>query len=436
MIGPSAELLRFALAAALFAPAAVVLPWTTPLVLTAYATLALLVAADWLRLRRTLPLGAERRLPARVFVGRTAAVAIDIRNRGTDTAHVEIVEEVPRLLRRDDPVFRGVVIPPGEARTVAYDITPAARGDHPIGALHLLRRSRFGLLERRETLPGAVVSAWPDVNRIVRACTPRHRSGRVGIQAARRRGQGSELDALRDYVPGDDTRRIVWGPSARRGHPVVRLDRHERNHTVWIAVDTSRLMGANVGQQTRLDQAVDVALLLADGALGSQDRVGMIAFDRSVHARIGPLRRRSDLGAFVAFTQPLHPRMVEPDYRGLARALLGSLGQRALIFVLSDFTEMEEDVVVASLGLLAKRHRVVLAGLRDPAFARLEVREPGGEDGLALYRRLVVADLLEAREKVVGRLRRAGVDVIDCAAEQISARALDRYLQMRYGPER
>lgn len=169
------EVALLLVAAALIAPAAVVLPWTTPFVLVAYATLALLVAADWRRLRRTLPLSAERIIPARVFVGRTATVAIDLRNRDADSAQVDVVEEVPRLLRGDDTVFRGVVLAPGEARTVTYDISPVARGDHPIGTLHLLRRSRFGLLERRETLPEAVVSAYPDVSRRHAAGTPRAR---------------------------------------------------------------------------------------------------------------------------------------------------------------------------------------------------------------------------------------------------------------------
>ena len=438
MIGPSAELLRFALAAALFSPVAVVLPWTLPFVLAAFGALAVVASWDFVRLRRAAPLQAQRILPARAFVGRRVGVEIRVDNPGAEATVVDVIDEVPAVLRVDDPVQRNVDLPAGACWSFTYEVRPETRGDHMLGTLLLLRRSPLGLLERREAWPADVVRAFPDAARLLRApaATLRQRASVAGSRPTRRRGQGSELDSLRDYVPGDDTRRIVWGPSARRGRPVVRLDRHEQNHHVWIAVDTSRLMGGFVERQTKLDQAIDAAIVLAAGAIGCQDRVGVIAFDSSVHAKLGPHRRRSDLAAFVDLLQPLSARLVEPNYRRLAQNLLTSLGQRALVFVLSDFTETEEDVVVASMGLLAQRHRVVLAGVRDPAFAALEAREPRDEDGLAPYRRIVIGDLLEAREKLVGRLRRAGVDVVDHPAEKISARVLDRYLAIRYGPER
>lgn len=438
MIGPSAELLRFALAAVLVSPAAVVLPATAPLVLVAFAVLAVAVARDFAVLRREPRLAVERRLPRRSRVGCVDMVEIVVTNGGERTVHVDVVEEVPRSLRGEDPVFPALALAPGETRTVHYAIEPAARGEHMLGRLHLLRRSALGLLERRESAAGAVVHAWPDAARFLRGrAADRREGGRAGVRPTRQRGQGSELDALREYVPGDDTRRIVWGASARRGHPVVRLDRHERNHPVWIAIDTSRLMGAGFGGRTRLDLAIDVGLALAGGALASQDRVGMLAFDAGVHARLGPLRRRTDLGAFVTLLQPLQARPVEPDYRGLVRTMLRGFGHRALVFVLSDFTESDEDAVIASLGLLARRHRVVLVGLRDPVLRALDAgADLDDADGLGLYRRLVVADLLDWREKVAARLRRAGVDVIDATAAQVSARVLDRYRELRHGPDR
>ena len=55
-----------------------------------------------------------------------------------------------------------------------------------------------------------------------------------------------EFESLRDYVPGDDPRRIDWAASARRGRAVTRLYQHERNHTVIVAVDASRLMAGQI----------------------------------------------------------------------------------------------------------------------------------------------------------------------------------------------
>jgi len=438
MIGPSSDLLRFTLAAVLVSPAAVVLPPLLPVVVSLFVALGAAMTWEYFQLRRMPPLRLSRRFPGRVFVGRSAQVEVVVTNPGSTPAVVEIVDEVAAQLRAGDPAFAEVEIPAGATRSLPYEIVPAARGNHVLGPLVALRRSPRGLLERRETGGGDVIRAFPDTARFVRAqpFDVRRWFAQLGVRAAPRRGQGSELESMRDYVPGDDTRRIVWGASARRGRPVVRLDRHERNHTVWIVIDTSRLMGGAIGAQTKLDHAIDAALALACGALGSQDRVGMLAFDASVHTRMGPRRHRADLGQFVELLQPLQVKLVEPSYRTLARMLIDQLGQRALIVVLSDFGAADEESLIASLALIAKRHRVVLAGLRDPAFAALDPIDPSADDGMGIYRRIVLADLMDEREKIVGRLRRAGVDTLDVPPQQINARLLHRYLEIRYGAER
>ncbi len=439
MIGPSSDLVRFLLAAVLVSPAAVVLPGTLPIVVVAYVALIAVAVADAVRLHGQPRLLLRRCVPERTYVGRPAAVEIVVGNRGSDTARVEIVDEVAAALRTSDPSFTDLVLEAGAEQTVTYEVRPALRGDHPMGTLIALRRSSWGLVERRESLPPTFVRTYPDAARWVREQArpwPR-RLGGAGAAPTPRRGLGSELDGLRDYVPGDDTRRIVWGPSARRGRPVVRVDRHERNHTVWIVLDTSRSMGAWMENATKLDRAIDAALALATHALGLQDRVGLVAFDSSVHTVLAPVRRRSEIAAFVAATQPLRARLVEPSFRTLARTMAARAGQRSLLVVVSDFEAADEGSLAPSMELLVRRHQVVFAGFRDPAFAALDVRRPRADGyGLQPYRRIVLADLASVRERAILRLRRAGVDAIDVLPGQLQAGLLNRYLTIRYGPER
>ena len=54
------------------------------------------------------------------------------------------------------------------------------------------------------------------------------------------RGQGTEFDSLREYVPGDDVRSIDWRATARRADVVVRTWRPERDRRVVIVLDTGR----------------------------------------------------------------------------------------------------------------------------------------------------------------------------------------------------
>jgi hypothetical protein len=77
------------------------------------------------------------------------------------------------------------------------------------------------------------------------------------------RGQGTELDSLCEYVPGDDVRSIDWRGTARSNTVVVRTWRPERDRHVLIVLATGRTSAGRVVDQPRLDHAMDAVLLLA-----------------------------------------------------------------------------------------------------------------------------------------------------------------------------
>jgi len=307
-----------------------------------------------------------------------------------------------------------------------------------------LEQGRLGLVQRRvEGQQGQVLRVYPDTGAFLSrdALDPRRLRATLGIRPARRRGEGSEFDSLREYSPGDDPRRLDWAASARRGRPVVRQFRHERNHTVWIAVDASRLMASRetAAGRNKLDAAIDAALALAHAAVASGDRVGLTVFDREVRAQLAPRRARRDLGEFIELLTDVHPRIVEADFAVLTRQLAVRQRGRALVVVLTDLAETETATFLGPLGVLGRRHRVLLVALRDRIFQTLATRGPGarsaaghsGEDGLDPYRRIVVDDLLAERETALLGLRRRGLQTLDLPPSAITGAVLNRYLEMR-----
>jgi uncharacterized protein (DUF58 family) len=404
----------------------------------AIAVLAALVAYDATMLRRAGPVTVERVLPERAAVGRAAEVTIRVRNGGATALVADVVDELPRDLVADEPRFDAVTLGGEETVVLRHAIRPAARGDRVLGPVIVVLRSRLGLCRRLVVVPaGRPLRVYPDVTRFVRreALDLRRVLAALGVRPARRRGDGMEFDSLREFVVGDDPRRVDWAATARRGRPITRLYRHERRHTVMIALDASRLMGGRVGEQSKLDHAVDAALALAHAALVSGDRVGMLVFDREVRAYLPPRAHRRALGAFSEVCRTATPRAVEADYRALALALAVRQRQRALLVVLTDFVEADAVTLVAPALVLARRHRMLLVAVRDRAFTRLDAGAAEAEP-LELYRRVVLDELLHERESVLSRLRRAGVQTIDLVPEAITGAVLNRYLELRHGPDR
>ena len=416
--------------------------WLLPLALAAILGATL---ADLLLLGRAPALDVERQLPGRLSVGREAELGLNVANPGGRAVSAEVFDEIPRDLEAldfegSDPHYARVAIPARGSAQLRYRVIPHSRGDRELGAAVALARSPLGLLRRASIAGrGQTLSVYPDTNRFLRpeALDPRKVVAALGVKPARRRGEGTEFESLRDYVVGDDPRNIDWPATARRARLVTRHCQQERNHTLLVAVDSSRLMGARfeAGGRTKLDCAIDGALALVYTALVSGDRAGLVVFDREPHTALAPRARCAELGLFVEHLRDVQSRLVEADYRALTRHLLTERQKRSLVVILTDLGEADPSVLITPLTVLARHHRVLLVALRDHAFDLLDARvetgspEPAGER--ALYRRIVLDDLLREREATLTRLRRAGLRTLDLVAEDVTSSVLNRYISLR-----
>jgi uncharacterized protein (DUF58 family) len=433
---PDRRLVRAASAWTGATMAVVLWPPLWPVLLAALAVLAALVVWDARLLGAVPPLALARRLPARAFVGREAEITVQLGNAHRDAVEVDLVDDPPPDLTPVEPRFAGVRVGGGERVTLRYTVRPSARGDRLLGPLVALERSPLGFLRRRVVGAGAPLRVYPDVTRLLRpeALDPRRVFAAIGVRRARERGEGMEFESLRDYVVGDDPRRLDWPATARRGRPVTRLYQFERTRIVLLALDASRLMGGRVEARTKLDHTVDAALALAYAALASGDRVGMVVFDREVRGHLAPRAHRRHLGLFIDFLRPLEPRLVEANYQALARTIATRQRQRALVVVMTDFVEADPASLVEPLVVLARRHRVLVVAVRERLYEVLAATAPPGpETPLGLYRRLVLDELLRAREAALAGLRHAGLQTLDLAPEALTGAVLNRYLAIRHG---
>jgi uncharacterized protein (DUF58 family) len=183
---------------------------------------------------------------------------------------------------------------------------------------------------------------------------------------------------------------------------------------------------------TRLDYAVNAALLLAYVSLRLGDRVGLLVFSDRVQRFVPPGRA---YGHFLALSEALYdiqPASVEVDYR-TALAYLGTrVSRRSLVLVLTDLAQgVSAGELTAGLMHLARRHLPLLATLRDPAVERLAHLTP--HDSNTTYARAVAMTTLESRREMLARVRAAGVLTVDATADALSPEVVNRYLEVKAG---
>ena len=453
-LSPDRRLLEWALAWLVLAVASVPVSGLRFMVPITGALLIAAVLADVYLALRQEAIVLEREVPEKGAREREETITLCVRNSLPRPVRMQLRDSVPRDLVASEPYWPEIQVEAEAERKLSYTIRPKVRGRRTWGRAAALVRSPLGLLRQRvESSTQDSLLVQPETARYLRAeaLDPKRVLAVLGVRPRRMRGDGLEFDSLRDYVIGDEPRRIDWRATARRGRPIVRTHRHEESRTVLIAVDRSRLMGARAphpGERvveegfssTKLDHAVDAGLALAFASLAAGDRVGLLVFDRGVSGQIAPVAHRASLGLFVDALSGVQPSSFEADYRRVTREILTRQRKRAMVIVLTDFMEVDRAELIQPMSLLARRHEVVFVALREPILEQIEHDERSGtgtkdseEKRVGLYRRIVLADLLREREGRLMTLRRQGLSVLDVPPSEATASTLNRYMELRYG---
>jgi uncharacterized protein (DUF58 family) len=372
-----------------------------------------------------------------IWLGESTTVTLIVRNGSRRPLRAQIRDAwVPSA--GATPHTHAVAVDAGAEAAVETRLTPTRRGDRtavkvvvrsfgPLGLAY--RQSRAKVCVTRT--PAWALRVFPQFPS--RRLLPEKLSRlRVldGSVVTRGRGQGTEFDNLREYVIGDDVRSIDWRASARRTDMVVRTWRPERDRRVLCVLDTGRTSAGRIGDEPRLDAAIDAALLLSTLAARAGDRVDLLAVDTAVRAAVANPGKRTLLRQLLSAMAPLEPALVETDFGLVASEVLRRERKRALVVL---FTALEPGAIAEGLlpvlPRLASRHKVVVAAVHDPALDRLAAAPPATAGDV--YTAAAAHRALTERDRVRTALVRYGVDVVDAPAELFASQVADAYLALK-----
>jgi len=171
--------------------------------------------------------------PDRVARGEPARMTLTIRNRSRlRAANLVAVDRCGRTVV-PVPVLR---LRPGRDTSVDYPVPTERRGVVAVGPLRVTRGDPLGLLRLSRTY-GASTTVWvhPRIHllRAVPAGMARSLDGRIDKVP-----HGTiTFDSLREYVVGDELRRVHWRSSAKVGELMVREQLDTSEPTIVVLLD-------------------------------------------------------------------------------------------------------------------------------------------------------------------------------------------------------
>ncbi|WP_455230339.1 DUF58 domain-containing protein [Geopseudomonas aromaticivorans] len=396
--------------------------------LLAVGALALL---DALWLRRLPSPQLERQLPGHLALDRGSEVLLRIAPGAQPPRWLEVFDHVPAELEFHDLPQR-VALAAGQGVELRYRIRPRVRGDSLFTRCEIGLPSRLGLWQARRhlELPGRS-RIYPDFARLhgARLMAVDSWLGRIGIRQQPRRGSGQEFHQLREFRSGDSLRQIDWKATARKHQPIAREYQDERDQQIIFLLDSSRRMRSQDSDLSHFDHALNACLLLAHVALRQGDAVGLLSFAGETPRYLPPAKGQQQLNALLNTVYDLQPGQLPGDYQSAASELLARQPRRALVVLLSNLRDEDDQQLPAAAARIAQRHRLLIASLREEVLDR-QRQQPVQSYADALNYCGTV-DYAGARGALHERLAAQGLPVLDVRPGELGPELVSRYLQWK-----
>jgi uncharacterized protein (DUF58 family) len=185
-----------------------------------------------------------------------------------------------------------------------------------------------------------------------------------GLHRSPYTGFSVDFASYRQYMPGDEIRRIDWNVYARSDRLYIKLYEGETNTRVLVLLDISGSMNYGSGEIKKIDYARILAACLTYFAHHQRDGVGLLTFDTEIRAHVPSSRRRGQLLTILSEIERVQPSQLT-EFRKPLRFLAEYLTRRGLIVVISDLYDEPDNIIAGLKALKAKGNDIVVFHIMD-----------------------------------------------------------------------
>lgn len=396
------------------------------------AVVLVVALMDGLRLPPPSAIESERSWSNAPALANETEVEVALTQHGPRILQCSVLDDLPDAFVAT-PSTLALTAFPNASASFRYRFTPRQRGDHETGKLYLHYRSTAGLAERWAMAPlQQTVRIYPTLRagEEQQLLLARNRQIDLQLRLQRQRGLGRDFESLREYRQGDDMRDVCWTASARHGTLITQQYQTEKSQAVWIVIDAGRLQRARVGVYTKLDYSTSTALAMAQLALFSGDRVGMLAYGQGIQQRVGLGRGAGHLRVLLESLALVESETAEADHLRATATLNRMQPRRSLILWITDLAETAlRPEVIDGASLLLRRHLLLFVAMSQSDVGELADARP--ESTSEMYRSAAAQELVQRRELLLARLRQQGALTLETTPETTMSAVLNRYLKVK-----
>jgi len=395
--------------------------------------LALLALAilDVVRLKRLPSPRLQRQMPGSLALGRWGEVRLELKHDFAQPLTVQIFDHVPEGLSFEYLPL-SVDLQPGQHSHIGYRLRPLKRGHFSFEFCEINLPSPLGLWSDKRLLN--VVDntrVYPDFARLYggQLLAVDNWLSQLGVRQRQRRGLGLEFHQLREFREGDSLRQIDWKATARQRTPIAREYQDERDQQIIFMLDCGRRMRSQDDELSHFDHALNACLLLSYIALRQGDAVGLSTFACDRPHYLAPVKGTEQLKVLLNTVYDLNSTQRPADYQAAANQLLARQKRRALVVLVTNLRDEDDEELLTAVKRLSKQHRVLVASLREDVLDTLRHTPVQTLPEALAYCGTV--EYLNERAELHERLSAHGVPVVDARPSELGAELVTQYLSWK-----
>lgn len=381
---------------------------------------------------KKLAFTAERITQRLLSNGDDNAIKIVLKNLTELNLKVEIYDELPQQLQVRDFHF-GAKLASNEVKEFTYTIHPTERGSYEFGNINVFFSSIIGFVQRRQIVQKSLaIPVYPSIIQMKKfeLKSLEKASHFYGIKKMRRIGQSYEFEQIKEYVRGDDFRKINWKATGKANALMINQYVEERSQMVYCFIDKSRNMKLPFYGLSLFDYAINTSLVLTNVSLQKQDKAGLVTFSNQIDSWIGASNKSGQLRKILDTLYNQRENFVESNYELLYNYTRKNITQRSLIFLFSNFETMYSlQRQINVLRKLNKLHLLVVVFFENTEISHY-LNEPANTLP-EIYEHTTAEKFLFEKLQIIDELRKYGIQTIYTKPEDLTINSVNRYLEIK-----
>lgn len=352
----------------------------------------------------------------KVFVNDFIHITMKIKNVGTrNYDYVEVFDIYPpeafNLVLGEN--WMGTRIDAGKEVIFSYILQAKLRGAYNLGPAKLIVRDRLGFHFEDTGIPVLteclVYPDFQDIRRMEAFAGKRHQGMIYGTHSHRQKGLGAEFYGIRQYVSGDEFRRIDWKSTAKTQRLMTREFESEKNIRVLILLDVSNTMTRGKFEEDKLEYSIRATILLANLALERRDHVGLLLFSNKTHYFIKPSAGNRQIYSIMDNLSRVQARGKKVLMQGVDYAVK-RIPKSSFFFIITDCEGVKDEFVEALKIARSYKHQCIVISPFGPWFEGRPEELSNIDMALTTA---VTEELWEKRLELKKKAGQLGVDIID-----------------------